>query len=371
MLQGMFEEAIQEHAGSIVADLLESKLGDEGVVLTRRQRAKLLRTLVEGQSEELRFRSWRFWDRRNVSVEITGEDLRVLEAEMEEMTEELPDRVISFVTAVSPNIGHHIKKQYRKELRRDRRQILGFRSRLYRTWRDGLHLLDLIVELATRIGQEAGSRALEGHDSTEVLPSVLIRLHGRGIRVCREILVLLEAGYPEAAMTRWRALHELTVIALLIREHGEQCAVDYVEHDVVQEFKVAKRYQEAAPVLGYAPLSADEIESLRESAERAAGARGRHFWKDYGWAFEYLQGQPCTFAGLEKAVAMSHLRPFYSRASQGHARRGSRLLSVAIIGQPRHSLDRSEQRRLGGSWPQHGAELWPSHDDLHDSCAHC
>lgn len=315
MLQSLFEEAIRQHASEIIADLVASKLEAKGVALGERDRAKLLRALLEGEEDELRFRSWRFWDRRNISVELSEEDLKFVDAEFEAIYEELPAIVASFVARLSPEAGGHIRRQYRKEIRKDRKALRRFRTRLHRTWKDGFDLLHWTVELATRIGQEAGTQALESYESADVLASVLIRLHGRGIRICRETLVLLESGYPEAAMTRWRALHELVVVALFIKEHGEQCAADYVLHEAVQEFRVARRYQEAAPHLGFAPLNSDEFESLKESAESAVESRGPQFRREYGWAFKFLDGHPCHFAGLEEAVAMSHLRPFYSRAS--------------------------------------------------------
>jgi hypothetical protein len=53
VLQNLFEEAIRQHASEIIADLLEFKLAGEGVVLGKRDRAKLLGALLRDEGDEL------------------------------------------------------------------------------------------------------------------------------------------------------------------------------------------------------------------------------------------------------------------------------------------------------------------------------
>ena len=52
----------------------------------------------------------------------------------------------------------------------------------------------------------------------------LSRLLARACRIAEEVLVLLKAGYGQGALARWRALHEVAVVADLIAENGEDCA---------------------------------------------------------------------------------------------------------------------------------------------------
>lgn len=41
----------------------------------------------------------------------------------------------------------------------------------------------------------------------------LIQMHARALQISNEILVLLKSGYADGAYSRWRTLHELTVLS--------------------------------------------------------------------------------------------------------------------------------------------------------------
>ena len=49
---------------------------------------------------------------------------------------------------------------------------------------------------------------------------LLIRLV-RACQVTDEIICLLENGFADGAMARWRTLHEIAVVAVVISQHGE------------------------------------------------------------------------------------------------------------------------------------------------------
>ncbi|MBR3416806.1 MAG: hypothetical protein IKH09_08945 [Clostridia bacterium] len=56
-------------------------------------------------------------------------------------------------------------------------------------------------------------------------------LLGRAIQVYAEIMCLVENGFPDAALARWRTLYELTCSAEFINNNGEQVAKAFKEYD--------------------------------------------------------------------------------------------------------------------------------------------
>ncbi|MBR7033198.1 MAG: hypothetical protein IKI03_06175 [Clostridia bacterium] len=61
--------------------------------------------------------------------------------------------------------------------------------------------------------------------------SCLKHLVGRAIQVYAEIMCLVENGFPDAALARWRTLYEITCYAEFINNNGEHVAKAFLEYD--------------------------------------------------------------------------------------------------------------------------------------------
>jgi hypothetical protein len=59
-----------------------------------------------------------------------------------------------------------------------------------------------------------------------------------------EIIVLLENELADGAMARWRTLHEITTVAILIEKYGEDVAERYVNNQIVESKKAPAAYEE-------------------------------------------------------------------------------------------------------------------------------
>lgn len=255
-----------------------------------------------------------------VSVDIDEQDLMELEVQAGKFFDGLPELTRRLVEEVSPGILAGIRKYYPGEIRADLKQGKEFQARLARRWKRPLDLLRLVVEVSYRAGVEAGDRISAAGFEHPQLAFVLVRLHARGIRVAKETLLLLEGGFPEGAMARWRTLHELAIVGNFIQENGELCAKAYLAHQAVESFKGASQYQEACPRLGFQPISDEEMKTIRDAYEEVILTYGNSFKDDYGWAAPFLSGRPAHFASLEAAVQLGHIRPFYRMAGhQVHA----------------------------------------------------
>src|SRR5260370_32451533 len=87
------------------------------------------------------------------------------------------------------------------------------------------------------------------------LKTLLIRVLVRGCQVTDEIICLLENGFADGAMARWRTLHEIAVVAVVLSHHGEDIAARYVDHQAVESMRSMRKYISCCEELGYTPLS--------------------------------------------------------------------------------------------------------------------
>lgn len=146
----------------------------------------------------------------------------------------------------------------------------------------------------------------------------LTRLHARACQIAYEILTLLKAGYADGAHARWRTLHEISVIGYFIAEAGQDTAEAYLLHTVVESYKASQLYQDYSTQLGYEPLPQQELDQTTLAYEAALNRFGRSYAGEYGWASQALRSRGINeahFRSIEKAVNLSHWRPYYKMAS--------------------------------------------------------
>ena len=192
-----------------------------------------------------------------------------------------------------------------------------FEARLETRWGRALDLADLVVHEAYEAGRWVndllGPAAVARQDEKF---EALIRLHGKGVMTAREVLVLLRSGYSSGAFARWRTLHEVWVVFLVLADGERELSRRYLVHDVVESLKGQEEYEENWEVLGHQPpdwTAAERDEARAELAEEF----GRTFLKDYGWAAPLFNNKRPTFKELQERVEMDPWRHYYRLASHG------------------------------------------------------
>src|SRR5437870_8332031 len=78
-----------------------------------------------------------------------------------------------------------------------------------------------------------------------------LRQHVRACQVTDEIITLLENGFADGAMARWRTLHEIAVVTSLISQHGIELAERYVAYQAVEAKRALDMYARCHTDLGY------------------------------------------------------------------------------------------------------------------------
>lgn len=194
----------------------------------------------------------------------------------------------------------------------------GFERRLRDRWEPAISLFDTIQVLATGFGSQFndryGERAATRQDYAF---EALTRIHGRACLTAAEVGALLRAGFATGAMTRWRTLHELAIVAVFISDQSGEVARRYLEHDMIERERGARLHQTFAEQLGDPPFDQGELDELRTARDELVQRYGTAFKEQYGWAAEALGKPRPTFTDIAEAVDMDHWRPYIRMASHG------------------------------------------------------
>ena len=202
----------------------------------------------------------------------------------------------------------------------ERRQLAKeFVERNIKRWSNAFDILETHIVICTEAGEEfSNSYWTKAVEKNDLVFDHIVRYHARACHIAQEILCLLKNGFADAAHARWRALHEVTVTAMFIAKHGQECAERFYFHDIVDSYdgmiehkKYEDRLQEKAP-------TQEEINSCKEEYNQLIIRYGKKYADHYGWAsylFPNHKGK-VGFATIEKDIELDHMRPYYKWASQ-------------------------------------------------------
>lgn len=230
-------------------------------------------------------------------------------------------------------------------LQERRKEDLGFEERNFKRWRTAFDALETMMEIATEVGEacDKEGRAVAQAEN-DYRFEALSQLFPRALLVTREIIHLLKGGFPDAALSRWRSLHELTVTAMFIGQNDDTVALRYLAGFDFQAKRAAKQYNQHAQRANLTPFSAEELADIDARCALAAEAVGGEIEGDWGWAAPAFKKAKPTFADLEEKVGLDHWRPRYKWASQhvhsGH-RPSDRLLGACEAREPLMLVGRS------------------------------
>lgn len=233
------------------------------------------------------------------------------------------DRFLSMIPEIIENVSEKISKGLLKTLRKNwsdeyRYQLIdrfGFQQRLEQRWGTGFSLLRMLLTIAREIGEEVAAKNARSRSRKErVLSATLTRIHVRSCQVAAEIVTLIENGYADGAMDRWRTLYEIGVVATILVEGGEEIAIRYIEYDAVEAKSALYEYQRCCEFLGLKPISKRSAQQIERRCAGAVRKFGPDFDSPYDWASPYLKKRRPTFRDLEVAAGRAGMRSYYKFA---------------------------------------------------------
>jgi hypothetical protein len=144
----------------------------------------------------------------------------------------------------------------------------------------------------------------------------VVALHARSVRVANEILALLREGFPDGALSRWRTLHELGVIATFLTQNDKEVSKRFIAHRGIVSRKALQQYQEYLPRSNMTPLEPGAIDLADRQAEALIKEFGQEFGGEMGWAYPAVQKRKgINLFDLEVATGLDHWRPRFKWAS--------------------------------------------------------
>jgi translation initiation factor 2 beta subunit (eIF-2beta)/eIF-5 len=336
ILQKTLEGALQDLPKKFVVASVEKKLAAQGIKLSSRERELLASLLKTDGSGTFTFRCGRFWDRKQIIIGFSDKEV-----------DELVERVKAFISCEVPRLFESTAEEIYKETfaalsrrwpaesRRARREKEGFRNRLQKRWKVPLERLKMLLTIAQEFGDVINDELRKSSDpSRKFLVDVLTRSHATACHVAGEIVCLLEGGFADGAMARWRTLHEIAVVANFIADHGEDLAERYVLHQNIESKKAAVEYERWQERLQLDPLDPKEVKRLEGEFTILTARFGPAFKESHGWAAHHLKKPNPTFADIERAVRSDHLRPYYRLASHNvHANPKGVFFKLGMMGE--------------------------------------
>ncbi|MGY5771741.1 DUF5677 domain-containing protein [Vibrio antiquarius] len=159
----------------------------------------------------------------------------------------------------------------------------AFLKRNRERWALGLTKLHALRETCLQAGMNFQQQFIKiPKYETDELIGVFMRQHAHACRISGEIIHLLEGGYPDAALARWRTLYEMVVTCLVIRKCGRAAAIDYIKHGMVQTVEGIEEHRKTADAMGQQTFSEQEIEFYAELKNKIT--QGKSGWH---WAREH------------------------------------------------------------------------------------
>lgn len=211
-----------------------------------------------------------------------------------------------------------LRRRRHSMLREHRSLNRGFAKRNIRRWRPGFDALEMLIVACEEAGEAVNTVQRPAAAANQDYKfEALVGLHGRSVLVAREVYCLMQGGFADGALGRWKTLHELAVVANFLLAHDQGVSERYLLHRTVRMAKAAEQYKEYEQAAGLQPLDAAELIELVEAREAICSRHGKAMREDWGWAATALgKDKRITFFDIELAAGLDHWRPRYRWASQ-------------------------------------------------------
>ena len=331
VLQKSLDRALTTLPELFLERSIARKLQDQGIKAPKSLSHKIARHILSGKTQSLRHKvSSKHPD---ITLTFNEADANATTRDIQDFLKTgLPKLLPQLASRISKGVLGSLKSRWAEEHALQNADLAGFRERLEERWAKPLNQLRMLLTIAREWGGAVYARQNSTKGRNKVLKHILLRLHVRGCQVMDEIICLLENGFADGAMARWRTLHELAVVADVISQHGNSIAQRYLAHQAVESKRAMNKYMSCCALLGFRPLSDREVKKITKAHEAAVAKYGKDFDSDYGWATHHLKKKRVTFADLEAEAGRADMRSYYQMANDNvHAGVKSLFIRLGLL----------------------------------------
>jgi uncharacterized protein DUF5677 len=295
--------------------MISKKFAAVGVRLSAREHGQLREAIKSGELDQFFIKRRR--RKSGAVIKFTSEDGKALidkatEVSMTIIRQELDQG--SHLQAA--NVLKRLHATWPSEEARQRREMVGFRRRLGQRWQRPFGLLRMLLTVYRESGEQMANALIGTNEGGRPLTAtVLIELHARSCQVLYEVVTLIEGGFADGAMARCRTLHEIAVTAMFLQQGDEGLTRAYRDHEVVESWKAVQKHVKYQGRIAEKPPSPKIQEKLKARYDALLSKYGKPFKEQYGWAAAALKKDRPSFADIELATNVDHLRPYYQLAS--------------------------------------------------------
>jgi Family of unknown function (DUF5677) len=314
ILRSALDENLKKLPALALAKVIAPKLKSAGVRQYKKVAGELAEHIANKRSEPFQWGSGAAT--KDVVISFDDSDTAQLERITQNTIEKLPDIIERLSREMSRMMVERYVSEWKQSRYLEERDIRFFRDDLERLWGaslDALRILLLACEQGCQLAAERhnNSKARKGRATK----SVLIRLHARACQVSSEIITLLENGYADGAIARWRTLHEISIVALVISDGGDDLARAYIEHEIIEIKRAHDRYMIDHETLGLSAPTKRETARIDRQYHLAVQKYGSSFGTEYGWAASYLKLKRPRFIDLQDIAKRIEMHSYYKMAS--------------------------------------------------------
>ena len=326
-LQDIYQERINEllKPEVILFELIKKRLSDLGIKLSKKQLTQLKTQLADFKDGGF---SLKFDDKqiskagfsdieqfKSIINNLPNDLIVDLKFFEDSLQQELPSFIMELIKEATDIKLSNLKSDLRMILKYHRKEIERFKKNLLTPWGQALDLLEFLIQIAVESGEAFNSEFRQlASEKNDLVFDVLTRLHARACQIASEILTLLKNGYADGAHARWRALYEVVVVAIFVREKGNEIAERYLCHNVIQSYNSADDYQKHCLKLGYEKFTDEELQKMENAKNELVEKYGKGYKNLYGWAAKALGREKPRFKDIEESVGLEYMRPYYNMA---------------------------------------------------------
>lgn len=312
MVKKAMQKVLATLPHTILRNLVARKAEEAGLTMPPEVVDALSEHILSGNEESFVWDDGRD-DHKDIKLSITAEEV---EEAIAKVLEALPEVTLSATEETANKMFATLCKRWSAEHAAQEYELDGFRAGIEEHWGKGLGYLRMLLTCCREIGADTAKRHRKAKSKQHRFRRwVLVRLHARACQVTDEIIALMENGFADGAMARWRTLHEISVVAALISEGDEDLAERYIVHDAVEVKRQADDYDETHVPLGFAPIAKQRRRAIDREFDDAIARFGATFAHPYGWASKHLRLKKPTFKDLQVAAGRGGMNSYYKMAS--------------------------------------------------------
>jgi hypothetical protein len=176
----------------------------------------------------------------------------------------------------------------------------AFIKRNRERWSIGFTKLHALRETCLEAGMNFQQQfiKLPKYENDELI-GVFMRQHAHACRISGEIIHLLEGGYPDAALARWRTLFEMVVTCLVIQKCGREAAIDFIKHGMVQTAEGIEEHRKTAEAMKQETFTDEEAKFYFELKGTITNGESGWHWARKHTGLKKID-KLREFVGLEK-----------------------------------------------------------------------